>query len=108
MVSTRYASALDGIDGGLTGVMLLQDGRMLGGDAFFYYLGSYSSADCRWRGEIVNQEHTAARDAIFGGYEVGIGFSGRCDANGACWEAAAWAGKRSFRLAAEMKLLHRL
>ena len=31
--------ALDGIDGGLTGVMLLEDGRMLGGDAFFYYLG---------------------------------------------------------------------
>jgi hypothetical protein len=89
--------ALDGIDGGLTGVMLLQDGRMLGGDAFFYYLGSYSSADSRWRGEIVNQEHTPARDAIFGGYEVGIGFSGRCDANGAIWEATALAGKRSFR-----------
>jgi hypothetical protein len=34
---------LDGIDGGLTGVMLLQDGRMLEGNAFFYYLGSYSS-----------------------------------------------------------------
>jgi hypothetical protein len=100
--------ALDGIDGGLTGVMLLQDGRMLGGDAFFYYLGSYSSADSRWRGEIVNQEHTAARDPIFGGYEVGIGFSGHCDANGAIWEAAALAGKRSFRLAAEMKLLHRI
>jgi hypothetical protein len=26
--------ALDGIDGGLTGVMLLEEGRMLGGDAF--------------------------------------------------------------------------
>jgi hypothetical protein len=100
--------ALDGIDGGLTGVMLLEDGRMLGGDAFFYYLGSYSSADNRWRGEIVNQEHTAARDAIFGGYEVGIGFSGSCEANGAVWEATALAGKRSFQLAAEMKLLHRI
>jgi hypothetical protein len=31
---------LDGIDGGLSGVMLLIDGRILGGDAFFYYLGS--------------------------------------------------------------------
>ena len=76
--------------------------------AFFYYLGSYSSADNRWRGEIVNQEHTAARDAIFGGYEVGIGFSGSCGANGAIWEATALAGKRSFQLAAEMKLLHRI
>ena len=30
---------LDGVEGGLTGVMLLHDGRVLGGDAFFYYLG---------------------------------------------------------------------
>jgi hypothetical protein len=43
-------SALDGIDAGLSGVMLLIDGRILGGDAFFYYLGSYSSADGRWKG----------------------------------------------------------
>ena len=77
---------LDGIDGGLTGVMLLQDGRMLGGDAFFYYLGSYSSSDGRWKGEIVNQEHTKANDAVFGGHEVGIGFSGRCDSETAAWE----------------------
>lgn len=100
--------ALDGIDGGLTGVMLLQDGRMLGGDAFFYYLGSYSSADGRWKGQIVNQEHTAARDAIFGGYEVGIGFSGHCDGVDVWFEATALAGKRSLRLAADLKLLHRI
>jgi hypothetical protein len=100
--------ALDGVDGGLTGVMLLQDGRMLGGDAFFYYLGSYSSANGRWKGEIVNQEHTATRDPIFGGYEVGIGFSGHCDSHGATWEATALAGKRSLRLAAELKLLHHM
>ena len=31
---------LDGLDGGQTGVMLLKDGRILGGDAFFYYLGA--------------------------------------------------------------------
>jgi hypothetical protein len=99
---------LDGIDGGLTGVMLLQDGRMLGGDAFFYYLGSYSSEGGRWKGGIVNQEHTKANDAVFGGYEVGIGFSGRCDDQGATWEATALAGKRSLRLSAEMTLLHRI
>jgi hypothetical protein len=99
---------LDGIDGGLTGVMLLQDGRMLGGDAFFYYLGSYSSEQGRWKGEIVNQEHTKANDAVFGGYEVGIGFSGGCDDQSAAWEATAFAGKRSLRLSAEMKLLHRI
>jgi hypothetical protein len=55
-----HIRALEGIDGGLSGVMLLIDGRILGGDAFFYYLGSYSSADGRWKGEILNQEHTPA------------------------------------------------
>ena len=99
--------ALDGIDAGLSGVMLLMDGRILGGDAFFYYLGSYSSADGRWKGEILNQEHTPAKgeNPVFGGHEVGIGFSGTCDEAGAELEAIALAGKRSLRLAATLKLM---
>lgn len=98
---------LDGIDGGLSGVMLLIDGRILGGDAFFYYLGSYTSQNGRWKGEIVNQEHTPAKgeNPVFGGYEVGIGFSGTCDEQSAELEAIALAGKRSLRLTAELKLM---
>jgi hypothetical protein len=98
---------LDGIAGGHTGVMLLHDGRILGGDAFFYYLGAYASADGRWKGAFVNQEHSPAKSEhpLFGGYEVGIGFSGHCDATGAEIEATALAGKRSIRLAATLKLI---
>ncbi|QPF85283.1 hypothetical protein IC762_02825 [Bradyrhizobium genosp. L] len=98
---------LDGLSGGHTGVMLLHDGRILGGDAFFYYLGAYSSANGRWKGEFVNQEHTPAKSEhpLFGGHEVGIGFSGRCDLDGAEIEAIALAGKRSIRLAANLKLI---
>jgi len=98
---------LDGITGGHTGVMLLRDGRILGGDAFFYYLGAYSSANGRWKGECVNQEPTPAKSEhpLFGGYEVGIGFSGHCDDKGADMEAIALAGKRSIRLAATLKLI---
>ena len=100
---------LDGIAGGQTGVMLLQDGRILGGDAFFYYLGAYSSADGRWKGEILNQEHTPAKgeNPVFGGYEVGIGFSGMCTADSGELEGIALAGKRSLRLAASLKLMRR-
>jgi hypothetical protein len=100
---------LDGIDGGLTGVMLLHDGRILGGDAFFYYLGSYTSAHGRWKGEILNQEHTPAKSEhpIFGGHEVGIGFAGTCGDQGALLEATALAGKRSLRLTAVLKLMRR-
>ena len=98
---------LDGVDGGLTGVMLLHDGRVLGGDASFYYLGTYTSANGRWKGEILNQEHTPARSdhPIFGGREVGIGFAGTCDDGGALLEATALAGKRSLRLTAVLKLM---
>lgn len=101
---------LDGVVGGLTGVMLLNNGRILGGDAFFYYLGSYASAQGRWRGEILNQEHTPAKGAhpIFGGHDVGIGFAGTCDAQGADLEATAFAGKRSVRLQAVLKLVSAL
>ena len=102
-----HIRALDGVDAGLSGVMLLMNGRILGGDAFFYYLGSYSSADGRWKGEIVNQEHTPAKgeNPVFGGHEVGIGFAGTCDGQGAELEAIALAGKRSLRLAATLKLM---
>lgn len=100
---------LDGVAGGLTGVMLLNDGRILGGDASFYYLGTYVSAKGRWKGEVLNQEHTQAigENSIFGGHEVGIGFSGTCNAEGAEMEATALAGKRSLRLQAVLKLMRR-
>lgn len=100
---------LDGVDGGLTGVMLLNDGRILGGDASFYYIGSYTSEKGRWKGQILNQEHTPARgeNPVFGGHEVGIGFAGTCDDQGALLEATALAGKRSLRLTAVLKLMHR-
>jgi hypothetical protein len=102
-----HLRALDGVDGGLTGVMLLNDGRILGGDAFFYYLGTYTSANGRWKGQILNQEHTPSRgeNPVFGGHEVGIGFSGTCNEEGASIEATALAGKRSLRLAAVLKLM---
>jgi len=98
---------LDGLAGGQTGVMLLKDGRILGGDAFFYYLGAYSSTNGRWKGEFVNQEHTPAinEHPLFGGHEVGIGFSGRCDGAGGEIEATALVGKRSIRFAATLKLI---
>jgi hypothetical protein len=101
---------LDGVEGGLTGVMLLNDGRILGGDASFYYLGSYTSENGRWKGQILNQVHTPAtgENPIFGGHEVGIGFSGTCDEQGALLDATALAGKRSLRLTAVLKLMRLL
>jgi hypothetical protein len=98
---------LDGIDGGNTGVMVLHDGRIRGGDAFFDYIGSYTSANGRWKGELINHEHTPSQGErpVFGGHEVGIGFSGSYTADGAVGEATALAGKRSIRFSAVLKKL---
>jgi hypothetical protein len=104
-----HVRMLDGVEGGLTGVMLLNDGRILGGDASFYYLGTYTSENGRWKGQILKQEHTPARgeNPVFGGHEVGIGFAGTCDDQGALLDATALAGKRSLRLTAVLKLMRR-
>jgi hypothetical protein len=98
---------LDGIDAGNTGVMMLQDGSIRGGDAYFDYIGAYSAANGRWKGEIVNREHTPSlgERPVFGGHEVGIGFSGTYDSDGAEGEATALAGKRSIRFKAVLRKL---
>ena len=98
---------LDGIDGGNTGVMVLHDGKIRGGDAFFDYIGAYTSANGRWKGELVNHEHTPSQGVrpVFGGYEVGIGFSGSYSEEGAVADATALAGKRSIRFSAVLKKL---
>ncbi len=98
---------LDGIDGGNTGVMVLHDGRIRGGDAYFDYIGAYSAADGKWKGEIVNREHTPSlgERPLFGGHEVGIGFSGTYNDESAKAEATALAGKRSIRFEAKLKKL---
>ena len=98
---------LDGIDAGNTGVMVLHDGLIRGGDGFFGYLGSYSSQGGKWKGEIVNQEHTPSHGEwpMFGGHEVGIGFSGTYTDQGAVAEATALVGKRSIRFSAVLKKL---
>jgi hypothetical protein len=99
---------LDGVGGGNTGIMVLRDGEIRGGDAFFDYVGAYSSANGRWKGEIINHEHTPSRGErpVFGGRsEVGIGFSGTYNDEGAEGEATALAGKRSIRFRAVLRKL---
>jgi hypothetical protein len=104
-----HIRTLDGIEAGNTGVMLFHDGHILGGDGFFYYLGSYSSANGRWTAEILNQEHTPAKGEVplFGGHDVGIGISGTCNEQGAEAEAVALVGARSVRCKAMLKLMRR-
>jgi hypothetical protein len=58
--------------GHATGVAVLHGGRILGGDSFFYYTGSYSFGRGKWRGEMIVHQHTEAPglNLVFGGREV--------------------------------------
>lgn len=98
---------LDGYQGQNGGVMILHDGKILGGDAFFYYVGSYTFADGKWKGELVNREHTPSRGQrpLFGGKDVGIGFTGTYTDDGAEADSTALAGKQSIRFKAVLRRL---
>lgn len=102
-----HIQMLDGVSGRNGGVMVMRDGVIRGGDSHFYYTGSYSFAEGRWKGELINNEHTPTGGTrpVFGGKEVGIGFSGTYDDQGAEGLATALAGKRSIRFHAVLRLL---
>jgi hypothetical protein len=102
-----HIEMLDGVEGRNGGVMVLHNGSIRGGDAFFYYIGSYTFADGKWKGELMNHEHTPSlgERPVFGGRDVGIGFSGTYTEREAEGFATALAGKRSIRFRAVLRLL---
>jgi hypothetical protein len=97
----------DGREGKGSGVLVFRDGVILGGDAFLYYTGRYSFDGSALRGEVVVNQHTPSRDAapIFGGLEVGIGFSGEFTATGAAVSGTALVGRNSVIFRATLRRL---
>ena len=85
----------DGKRGQARGVVVLCDGRIMGGDSYFYYTGSYTFRNGKWRGDMIVNQHTEAvgRSLVFGGREVTCGFSGDYFPGGAEVEGMALVGK---------------
>ena len=53
------ATPRDGVaDGEVSGVLILRDGNLHGGDAYVFYTGSYECSSGHWQGKITSQEHT--------------------------------------------------
>jgi len=50
--------------GHATGIVVLRDRVILGGDSFFYYAGSYTFSRGKWRGEMIVNQHTEAPGLI--------------------------------------------
>src|SRR4051794_10704160 len=96
----------DGKRGEATGVAVLCNGRILGGDSYFYYSGDYTFRNGKWRGEMTVHQHTEAvgRPLAFGGREVTCGFSGDYSADGAEVEGMALVGKTSVTFTARLTM----
>lgn len=92
--------------GRATGIAVLQGGRILGGDSFFYYTGSYSFSRGKWRGEMMVHQHTEAPGLIlvFGGREVSCGFTGTYSAGQADIDGTALVGQISVPFRAQLTL----
>lgn len=97
----------DGREGKGSGVLVFREGVILGGDAFLYYTGKYSADATTIRGEVIVNQHTPSLDEtpIFGGLEVGIGFSGAFTETGASVGGTALVGRNSVIFRATLRRL---
>jgi hypothetical protein len=70
----------DGVRGRASGVIMLRDGVILGGDPYFWSTGNYTFKEGTWKGDLVTNQHTPYHDStarpVFAGREVTTGFSG--------------------------------
>jgi hypothetical protein len=92
--------------GRATGIVVLECGRIMGGDSFFYYTGSYSFGRNKWRGEMIVHQHTEAPglNLVFGGREVACGFTGTYSAGLADIDGTALVGQTSVPFRAHLTL----
>lgn len=96
----------DGGQGRATGIIVLRDGKLAGGDSYFYYTGAYTGARGKWRGELTTYEHTKSAGVLplFGGREVTCGFTGAYSSDDAQVQGTALVGKTSVLFHARLAL----
>jgi hypothetical protein len=104
-----HVSLQDGRSGKGSGVVLFRDGKILGGDAYLYYIGSYTVRPGNaFKGEVLIQRHTSSPDAnpLFGGPSpVGVGVSGTYTDTTADMDGTALVGKASQIFKATLRFL---
>lgn len=98
------ATAINSEDSEVSGVLVLRDGEVHGGDAYVYYTGSYECTDGHWQGKMTSREHTPTTRP-FSHRVQHIGFLGTYNDSGAKVEAMALVGERSIRYNATLRLL---
>jgi hypothetical protein len=100
---------LDGVKGRDSGILILRDGKLLGGGPYFWSTGSYTCGDGTWKGEFLTNQHTQLSDpfvrTLSGGREVASGFSGTFAGDQAEAFGTSLIGTRSLRFRATLKWL---
>jgi hypothetical protein len=100
---------LDGVRGRDSGVLILRDGKLVGGGPYFWSVGRYTIGDGTWKGELITNQHTPFVDPfarpLFGGQEVSSGFSGTFSGDTAEVFGTTLAGTRSLSFRAVLKRL---
>ncbi|UGV27073.1 hypothetical protein E0H22_16095 [Rhodopseudomonas boonkerdii] len=92
---------LDGRSGKGSGVVTFRDGELLGGDAYLFYVGSYTvnHEAGTFKGEVSVMQHTPSPDMspLFGNQSqpVGIGLTGTFTDSSATMNGTALVGKNS-------------
>jgi hypothetical protein len=104
-----HVDLLDGRDGKGSGVVLFRNGKILGGDAFLFYTGSYVTTGDSFKGEVLVSQHTPSPDAnpLFGGQKnpVGIGVTGSVTGTSGVMHGTALVGKSSQLFRATLRRL---
>jgi hypothetical protein len=93
-----HVTLQDGRSGKGSGVVMFRDGKILGGDAYLFYIGSCTVKGNTFKGEVLIQRHTSSPDAnpLFGGpAPVGVGVSGTFTDTRAVMDGTALVGKAS-------------
>jgi hypothetical protein len=100
---------LDGVKGRDNGVIILQNGVILGGGPYFWSVGCYTVGNGTWKGDLATNQHTPFRDRLvrplFGGQEVTTGFSGTFADDRSEVFGTTLAGSRSLSFRATLKKL---
>jgi hypothetical protein len=104
-----HVTLLDGRIGKGSGVVVFRDGKIVGGDAYLFYTGSYTVKGDTFKGEVLIQRHTSPRDndnPLFGGpAPVGVGVSGSFTDNRGEMTGTALVGKASQIFGATLRKL---
>ena len=91
-----------------SGVFVLHDGEMLGGNGLVWLAGTYTfDGRGKWKGELITEPHRLIPDpaVVFEKQTVSIGFSGTYTHDGAETFGTGLVGKRSIAFRTTMRWL---